>query len=170
MEKSVKTETGNSFSAQYSELEIRDREFNLSDVPNRKWQDITDRIIDAISKSGIREGMAIVQVLHTTAGLVLNEAEEGLAKSDFPRLLQHLCPDENDYRHNRLERIEALGPEEPKNGASHLQCMIGALPSLTLIIHLEKLALGVWQRIIFFDFDPDSHPHRRIAIQILGFA
>jgi len=154
-------------SCHYETLEVNVSILNHSHVANRYWKDMTGELQEVLMRSGIHEGHLIVQSLHTTAGFVLNEAEEGLIAHDFPSALQRLCP-EDSYAHDAEERLRALPAGEPQNGISHLQCMIGAHPSLALIVHQGQLCLGKWQQIVFFDFDPEYHHDRTFTVQVWG--
>jgi len=72
--------------------------FNTS--KRREYINITDKVEDAVRKSGIREGMVLVSAMHITAGVYVNDAESGLIQ-DIDEWLEHLAPFKKDYRHHR---------------------------------------------------------------------
>lgn len=102
--------------------------------------DITSKVQDAITASGIENGLVHVHSLHTTAAITINESADPAVKSDIAATLDQLIPWENDYRH-----LEG-------NSAAHLKTsLIG--PSELIPIEKGRLVLGTWQGIFFCDFD-----------------
>lgn len=152
----------------FEELKIDTRKLNQSVIQNIRWQNITGEIEHVVAGCNVAEGIVVVQTKHTTAGLVLNEDEKGLIENDLPKVLARIIPQDGDYKHDDSERLLMLPPGEPKNGPGHLRSILGAEPSLTLIIHNSRLQLGTWHSILFLDFDPQSHPGRLVDIQVLG--
>lgn len=121
----------------------------------RRLHDITDDICGFVSESGVRSGFIVVQSLHTTAGLVLNEVESGL-QADFDEVAGRLVPSNHSYRHDDMSvRWENICPEDADfpNGHAHLQHTIFGTPSLVLPISVGGVVLGTWQRVLLVEFD-----------------
>ncbi|NOQ51176.1 MAG: YjbQ family protein [Desulfuromonadaceae bacterium] len=102
--------------------------------------EITREINQIVSSSGIKEGLAILFVPHTTAAVTINENADPDVATDMVAGLNRLVPQENNYRH-----LEG-------NSAAHIKSsLIGT--SEQLIIRNGKLLLGTWQGIYFCEFD-----------------
>jgi len=121
---------------------------------------ITDRINDIVTKSGIRDGLIHLQSLHTTTALFLNEWQDALLQ-DVKRFLEEAVERERYYRHNDPEHSDC----DRQNADAHLRGMIMG-QTLCLQIRNAKVLLGTWQSIILAEFDgPRS---RSVAVQISG--
>jgi secondary thiamine-phosphate synthase enzyme len=102
--------------------------------------DITAQVRDAVSRSGVREGICVVFVPHTTAGVTLNENADPDVSTDVEAALSRLAPHDGLYRH-------AEG-----NSDSHVKAsLVGS--SVTLIVRRGSLLLGTWQGVHFCEFD-----------------
>ena len=118
---------------------------------------ITDEISAVINKSAVRNGIATVFAIGSTAGLTTIEYEPGLLK-DIPKFLDKIIPPVGSYKHN-----DTWGDG---NGHSHLRSAL-IKTSLTIPIVNSEMTLGTWQQIVFLDFD--NRPRtRRIAVQVMG--
>jgi secondary thiamine-phosphate synthase enzyme len=121
----------------------------------REYINITSEVGSALRKSGIREGMILVSAMHITAGVYVNDAEDGLI-ADIDEWLEHLAPFRRDYRHHRTGET---------NGDAHLK---------SLLVHHEvivpvtdgKLDLGPWQQIYYAEFD--GKRKKRLLIKVMG--
>ncbi len=115
---------------------------------------ITGLVESLVEKSDIESGIAFIFTPHTTAGLLINEAEGGLIK-DIETILQELIPWNRPYQHNRVDN----------NAPAHLLgTLLGC--SVHLPIQKGKLALGTWQALFFVELDgPRS---RRVEVQLIG--
>lgn len=114
--------------------------------------DITDRVRQCISRSGIREGIAVVYVTHTTAGVTINEAADPSVVTDINSKLSQLVPHHDNYRH-------AEG-----NSDAHIKTTIVG-SSVHLIIAEGKPVLGTWQGIFFCEFDGPRN--RKVLVQVV---
>jgi secondary thiamine-phosphate synthase enzyme len=131
--------------------EIRVRTSRRSDMV-----EITDRVQQVVSRSSVRQGAVVLQSLHTTAGLTINENADPDVAHDVLGKLQRLVPHEEPfYRH-------AEG-----NSDSHLKTSFFG-PSLTVIVSGGRLVLGRWQGIYLCEFDGPRE--RTVAVQLLGAA
>jgi len=121
----------------------------------REYLNITREVEAALRKSGIREGMILVSAMHITAGVYVNDAEEGLIQ-DIDEWLERLAPTGPDYRHHRTGE---------SNGDAHLK---------SLLIHHEviipvtegKLDFGPWQQVYYAEFD--GQRPKRVIIKVMG--
>jgi secondary thiamine-phosphate synthase enzyme len=115
--------------------------------------DITTRIQAAVSTAGMTQGLCMVYVPHTTAGVTINENADPSVKRDIMMVLNQVIPWEADYRH-----LEGNSPAHIKSS------LIGA--SETIIVKDNNLVLGTWQGIFFCEFDgPRS---RKVHIKLIS--
>lgn len=129
---------------------------------------LNTKLTEAVDKSGVRNGMVVAQSLHTTAGLVAQEDEEGIIQHDLPWFLNHLFP-EREYAHDDLVRRQSrIGPDERKNGKAHLEQLFTSHLSLTLIVKDYKIQWGTWVSVLLVDFDPAGRKARRVAVAVQG--
>ena len=102
--------------------------------------DITPSVQNEISKAGVTDGICVVYVPHTTAGMTINEGADPAVCQDIMKKLTDLVPLNAGYRH-----MEG-------NSDSHIKTsMIGS--SVTVIVEDGRLVLGTWQKIFFCEFD-----------------
>ena len=122
--------------------------------------DITDRIKESISRSGISEGFVVLWEPHTTATIAVNENDPELWQ-DILDAFTKLVPLDREYKHNAKYR----GIAREQNAHAHiLNCFCGSGISIPLVN--GRLALGTWQRILFIELDgPRS---RRVLLQVVG--
>jgi secondary thiamine-phosphate synthase enzyme len=102
--------------------------------------DITDRVAQAIRDSGAQEGICLLQSLHTTAALTINESADPDVRTDMERQLALLAPRDPSFRH-------AEG-----NSDAHIKTSLFG-PTLTLVISGGRPVLGTWQAAYFCEFD-----------------
>ena len=116
--------------------------------------EVTDRVQEVVSRSGVRSGMVVVQSLHTTAALTINENADPDVQHDLAAKLDQLVPHrEPFYRH-------AEG-----NSDSHLKTSLFG-PSLTVLVNEGRLVLGQWQGVYLCEFDGPRE--RKLAVQVMG--
>jgi secondary thiamine-phosphate synthase enzyme len=127
--------------------------------------DITDKIHDLVSQSGITNGIINVQSMHTTAAIVVNENEPFLLQ-DMRQTLERLAPKNGEYLHNDFSiRTVNMSEDEDQNGDAHCKALF--LPtSVCLNVSKGHFILGLWQRIFLIELD-HARP-RKISITILG--
>jgi len=119
--------------------------------------DITGKVQDIVSKSGIDNGLACIFVAGSTAAVTTVEFEPGLVK-DLNEAMDRLYPKGIDYDHHRRWG--------DGNGHSHVRASLVG-PSLTVPIVDGRLLLGTWQQVVFLEFD-NKPRSREIAVQIVG--
>lgn len=119
--------------------------------------EITDEVETVIGKSKIRDGMALVFVVGSTAGITTVEYESGLIK-DLKELFERIIPSSKRYAHDATWG--------DGNGFSHVRASL-LKSGETFPFKDKKLLLGTWQQIILVDFDNRSRK-RHIVVQLLG--
>jgi len=116
---------------------------------------ITDQIADSVARSGINDGMVLVSAMHITAGVYVNDWEEGLI-DDFQVWLEKLAPAGLDYR--RHQTGEA-------NADAHLKrTLMGH--QVMLPITAGKLDLGPWEQVFYAEFD--GQRRKRVVVKVIG--
>jgi len=117
---------------------------------------ITPQIEDAVVKSNIKEGLCLVNAMHITASVFINDDESGL-HNDFSSWLEKLAPyGKEKYQHN-------LGGED--NGDAHLKRTIMGREVIIAITN-GKLDLGPWEQIFYAEFD--GKRKKRCLVKIIG--
>ncbi len=120
-------------------------------------QDITTQVTQAVYDSGVKAGIVTLFCPGSTGGLTTIEYEGGVV-ADLQQILNEIAPPDRDYRHH-----QQWGDD---NGSAHLRAaLIG--PSLTVPFVERQLTLGMWQQIVFLDFDTRPRT-RKIVVQIIG--
>ena len=116
--------------------------------------DITDEVERMVLESGVMDGIVVVQSLHTTAGVTINENADPHVVRDLVAKMERMVPkEESYYRH-------AEG-----NSDSHMKTSLFG-PSLTVIVSGGELVLGTWQGIYFCEWDGPRD--RRVAVKVLA--
>jgi secondary thiamine-phosphate synthase enzyme len=113
--------------------------------------DVTDSIARQVQESGIRSGLCVIYVPHTTAGVTVNEGADPAVVEDILTTLDTLIPWHGQYRH-------AEG-----NSAAHVKAALMGT-SVQVIIDNGRLALGTWQRIFLCEFDGPRTRKLRITL------
>ena len=128
--------------------------FNIQE--RRAFINITPDVEDAVIKSGIKEGLVLVNPMHITASVFINDDERGL-HHDYDVWLEKLAPHEptNQYRHN-------VGED---NADAHMKRQIMGRESVVAITN-GKLDLGTWEQIFYGEFD--GRRKKRVLIKIIG--
>ena len=127
--------------------------------------DITNQIKDFVKESKIKDGFINIQILHTSAALIVNE-NEPLLLEDFKKNLEMAASQNIEYQHDDLSKRKVnVCPEECINGHSHCKA-IHLLVNTTLNLIDGKLQLGQWQRVFLVELDKPRK--RKVQIQILG--
>jgi secondary thiamine-phosphate synthase enzyme len=122
---------------------------------HREYLNITTEVSEAVSRSGCREGMVLVSAMHITAGVYVNDAEEGLIQ-DIDEWVERLAPRGPAYRHHRTGE---------SNGDSHLKnLLIGH--EVILPVTDGRLDLGPWQQVYYAEFD--GQRPKRVVIKVMG--
>ncbi|VVB78434.1 Uncharacterised protein [uncultured archaeon] len=116
---------------------------------------ITTLVEKAIKKSGVKEGLCLVNSMHITSSVFINDEEYGL-KQDFLRWLEEIAPMKPDYQHHRTGEV---------NADAHLKRTIMGREVVVAVTRGE-LDFGPWEQIFYGEFD-GKRP-KRVLIKILG--
>jgi secondary thiamine-phosphate synthase enzyme len=119
--------------------------------------DVTGRVIAVVASSTIKDGIVVVSVVGSTAGVTTIEYEPGLAV-DLNRCLERVAPGGVPYEHDRRWG--------DGNGHSHVRASLLG-PSVALPVVGGKPVLGTWQQVVLIDFDTRART-RRMVIQVMG--
>ncbi len=122
----------------------------------RELINITPRVEECLAESGIVEGLALINAMHITASVFINDDESGL-HSDFEKWLEKLAPEKpyNQYRHNGFE----------DNADAHLKRTIMGREVVAAITG-GRLDLGPWEQIFYGEFD--GMRKKRVLVKIIG--
>ena len=131
----------------YLELHTRER---------MEFVHITDEVEKAVAESGVQEGLCLVNAMHITASVFINDDEPGLHE-DYKKWLEQLAPfDPRRYKHNLTG--------EDNGDAHHKRQIMGR--EVVVAITKGKLDFGPWERIFYGEFD--GRRDKRILIKIIG--
>jgi secondary thiamine-phosphate synthase enzyme len=134
-------------------MDMKNYEFNLKTNFNEELIDISTNIERFVSESKIEEGIALIFVPHTTAGITINENADFDVKIDMLLGLKLAFPDRKEFRH-----FEG-------NSKAHIKATVVG-NSETIIIESGNLKLGRWQGIFFCEFDGPRN--RKVFVKIIG--
>jgi secondary thiamine-phosphate synthase enzyme len=127
-------------------------EYSLS-AQREDFYNITSQVREAVAKSGVTDGIAVIFCPHTTAGITINENADPDVVHDLLIGLDKAFPDRSEFRHGE------------GNSAAHLKASaMGS--SATVIIENGKLLLGTWQGLYFCEFDPPRQ--RKFYVKVVG--
>ena len=127
------------------------------EVPSRRaFINITDQVQQALSESGIREGLVLVNAMHITASVFINDDEGGL-HHDFEKWLEGLAPHEpvSQYRHN-------VGED---NADAHLKRVVMGR-EVVVAVTGGWLDFGPWEQIFYGEFD--GRRPKRVLVKVIG--
>ncbi|MHA1344000.1 MAG: secondary thiamine-phosphate synthase enzyme YjbQ [Promethearchaeota archaeon] len=132
-------------------------EFRIKTPKREILLNITDEINKIVIKSSIQEGVCRIFVPHTTAGITINENADPAVMKDIIAYLNKLIPQRGAHGYS-FRHMEG-------NSDAHIKSSLTG-PSLQVIIHKGRLALGTWQGIMFAEYDGPRH--RRVYVQVQG--
>lgn len=123
----------------------------------RAFHDATDDVRAVVAKSGVRVGMCVVFVRHTSASLVIQENADPAVLRDLARWLERLAPESEAYEHD---------DEGPDDMPGHLRSAV-TRTSESIPVSDGRLALGTWQAIYLWEHR--ARPHRReLVVHVFG--
>lgn len=128
------------------------------EIPTRMgFVNITPQVEEAVRESGVKEGLVLVNAMHITASVFINDDERGLHQ-DFADWLERMAPHEpiSAYRHNRTGE---------DNGDAHIKRQIMGREAVVAITN-GKLDFGPWEQIFYGEFD--GRRKKRVLIKIIG--
>ena len=127
------------------------------EVPHRRaFLNLTPQVEDCLRESGIREGLCLVNAMHISASVFINDNESGL-HADFERWLEKLAPEKphSQYEHNRGEN----------NADAHLKRTIMGR-EVVVAVTAGELDFGPWEQIFYGEFD--GLRRKRVLVKIVG--
>ena len=132
------------------------RELNFRTPTRRAFLNITPQIDSALKESGIQEGLCLVNAMHITASVFINDDESGL-HADFEKWLEELAPEKphSQYQHNGAE----------DNADAHLKRSIMGR-EVVVAVTQGRLDFGPWERIFYGEFD--GKRTKRVLLKIIG--
>ncbi len=122
---------------------------------HRAYVHITPQVETIVRSSGIQDGMALVSAMHITAGVYVNDNEEGLIE-DIDQWLERVAPFSPNYKHHQTGE---------DNGDSHLKAIL-VHHQVIVPVTEGKLLLGTWQRIFYAEFD--GQRSKRVVVAVMG--
>ena len=138
-------------------MKVLDRTIEISTNGENDIVNISEVTARVIADSKLKNGIATVFVVGSTAAITTIEYESGL-KDDFPNMLSRIAPNNIEYEHDNTWH--------DGNGHSHVRAsLIG--PSITIPFKSGHLALGLWQQIVLLEMDIRPR-ERKIIIQVIG--
>ena len=132
------------------------RELTFTTPTRRAYLNITPQVEEAVSASGVTEGLCLVNAMHITASVFINDDERGL-HGDFERWLERLAPEKpyGQYAHNGAE----------DNADAHLKRQVMGR-EVTVAITGGRLDFGPWEQIFYGEFD--GRRRKRVLVKIIG--
>ncbi len=127
-------------------------------IPNRMdFVNITSKVEDALAESGIQEGLCLVNAMHITASVFINDDEPGLHQ-DYRKWLEELAPHApiSRYQHNRTG--------EDNGDAHHKRQIMGR--EVVVAVTNGQLHFGTWEQIFYGEFDGGRD--KRVLVKIIG--
>lgn len=146
-------------------MKIYNKKIEVKSTSQTEFINITDKVAEIISNSGIREGQVLVYSPHTTASIVVNHNEPMLIQ-DFLKVLYRIVPINNSYAHDLFEISRGRTSDGRSNGHSHCKSMLVGGVSETLPIEKGKMILT--DRQCIFLAEMDGARNREIIVQIMG--
>jgi secondary thiamine-phosphate synthase enzyme len=135
-----------------SSFKVVNKSFSLSTKGEIDFVDLTDKVQEVVSKSGVKNGVAHVFAPHATGIIILTENDFSLL-NDIRAFLEEIVPKQRGYNH-------------PSNAHSHLRSML-LPPDKTLPVIDGQVEFGTWQSLLFVE--TDVYPRKRnIIIQVIG--
>ena len=133
------------------------KELFINTPTRRAYINITPEVESAVHESGVKEGLVLVNAMHITASVFINDDEQGLIQ-DYDDFLERLAPNEptSQYRHNRTGE---------DNGDAHIKRQFMGREVVVAITN-GKLDFGPWERIFYGEFD--GRRRKRVLVKIIG--
>lgn len=121
----------------------------------RAYLNITPQIQAVVQKSGVRQGLVLVNAMHITASVYINDDEPGLLK-DYDEFLERIAPHAATYRHNETGE---------DNGDAHIKRQVMGREVVVAITD-GRLDFGPWEQIFYGEFD--GRRRKRVLVKVIG--
>jgi secondary thiamine-phosphate synthase enzyme len=128
------------------------------EIPSRRgFVNITPRVVECLRESGVKEGLVLVNAMHITASVFINDEESGL-HHDYEKWLEQLAPHEpvSRYRHNDTGE---------DNADAHLKRQVMGR-EVVVAVTQGKLDFGPWEQIFYGEFD--GRRRKRVLVKVVG--
>ena len=132
------------------------RELSFNTKHRREFINITDEVEQCLQESGVKEGLVLVNAMHITASVFINDNEAG-PHADYEKWLEKLAPEKphDQYAHNGAE----------DNADAHLKRQVMGR-EVVVAITGGRLHLGPWEHIFYYEFD--GRRRKRVLVKIVG--
>jgi len=132
------------------------KEFWIETLHRRDYVNITRQVEKCLEESGIKEGLLLVNAMHITASVFINDADHGL-HNDFEEWLEKLAPEKphSQYRHNTFE----------DNADAHMKRQVMGREVVVAVTN-GKLDFGPWEQIFYGEYD--GMRRKRVLVKIIG--
>ena len=121
----------------------------------RAYINITSQVEQIVKKSGVQEGLVLVNAMHITASVYINDDEQGLLH-DYDRFLERIAPHDDVYRHNETGE---------DNGDAHIKRQVMGREVVVAITD-GRLDFGPWEQIFYGEFD--GRRKKRVLVKVVG--
>jgi len=121
----------------------------------RAYVNITPQVEAAVQKSGVKEGLVLVNAMHITASVYINDDEQGLLQ-DYDAFLERLAPHSSTYQHNETGE---------DNADAHIKRQLMGREVVVAITN-GRLDFGPWEQIFYGEFD--GRRRKRVLIKVMG--
>ena len=129
-----------------------------------EFVDISDRVQEVVTASGVREGHVLVYVSHTTMGVVVNQNEPMLIQ-DFMRVLYKIAPVDEHYSHDLFELRKESVSDGRSNGHSHCKSL---MLGVSVVLPVERGRVSLSERQSIFAVEFDGARKRDVSVQVMG--
>jgi len=137
-------------------MKSKTRHLTLNIEERMEFVNITPQVAELVHESGVQEGLCLVNAMHITASVFINDDEPGL-HADYKEWLEGLAPhDPSRYRHNRTG--------EDNGDAHHKRQIMGR--EVVVAVTRGKLDFGPWEQIFYGEFD--GRRSKRVLIKVIG--
>ncbi|MGH7253346.1 MAG: secondary thiamine-phosphate synthase enzyme YjbQ [Nitrospiraceae bacterium] len=121
----------------------------------RAYLNITPQVQAVVQKSGVREGLVLVNAMHITASVYINDDEQGLLK-DYEAFLERLAPQSGAYKHNETGE---------DNADAHIKRQVMGR-EVVVAVTGGRLDFGPWEQIFYGEFD--GRRRKRVLVKVIG--
>lgn len=127
--------------------------FDIKTDQRTQMIDISPKIKNIVAKDGVKNGIIVIHIPHTTAAVTINENADPDVQTDMTRFMDELIPNKNWFKHTE------------GNSDSHIKSSLFGCEQ-TIIIENGKMLLGTWQGIYFCEFDGPRT--RKVFVKVIG--
>ncbi|BCA57010.1 hypothetical protein W02_41500 [Nitrospira sp. KM1] len=131
------------------------QELSFETATRRAYLNITSQVEEAVARSGVKEGLVLVNAMHITASVYINDDEPGLLQ-DYDEFLETVAPHDASYRHNDTGE---------DNGDAHIKRQLMGREVVVAVTN-GRLDFGPWEQIFYGEFD--GRRRKRVLIKIVG--